>query len=314
MAALSTGDERMTLEGLQALLEVIECGSVNQAAARLGVPRSTLARRLDALEGWFGTPLLTTSRDGSAPTTAGARLARGAEDLLRQASALDAAVRLDMEAPRRPVRVAVSPGFHPEQVALGLQHARQRMPEVQLHMRVLADPFLREVDGHPDFIVCFGRPQLGDYRITRLLPLRFSLRASPDYLERHGAPTCVAELGAHALWAWEGAVLATPEGTAIQLQDGARHRIDAAVIVNDVHQLHVIAQIGLGLSLVPTSPFDAFQPGEVEVLEGALGGETGLWVAVPERNVELPWTRAIIDELRGIFAMFSEVDAARTQA
>ena len=87
----------MTLEGLRALLEVIEAGSINQAAARLGVARTTLTRRLEALDAWFGTPLLNVSRDGAQPTSAGERLAAGAVRLLEQSALLDASVRLGLE-------------------------------------------------------------------------------------------------------------------------------------------------------------------------------------------------------------------------
>lgn len=299
----------MTLDGLRALLAVIDTGSINQAAALLGVPRTTLTRRLDALEAWFDAPLLTTSRDGAAPTEAGAQLAAGAEALLRDAATLDASVRMGLQTPTRPVRLSISPGFHPTQLAMGLRHLRQRLPGVQLRIRAQADPFGRDPDGPPDFILSFGRPVRGEFRTFQLVKLRFALRASPAYLERFGAPASPEELRSHALWAWEGALLRSEAGAAVQLADGSRLPVTPAVVLNDIHQLHVVMQHGLCLALVPCSPFDAFEPDEVEVLEGALGGSTGLWVAVPERIVDLPWTRRLLEELRGVFALFDEVDA-----
>jgi DNA-binding transcriptional LysR family regulator len=297
----------MTLDGLRALLEVIEAGSINRAATRLEIPRSTLTRRLEALEAWFGTPLLTVSRDGAQPTAAGLRLARGAETLLGQAAVLDASVRLGLESPTRPVRVAIPPGIHPGGLAVALKQAQRRLPDVQLHIRTQADPF-QDADDHPDFVLSFGRPRFGDYRTFQLVRMRYALRASSMYVAEHGLPTTTDALGDHALWAWEGALLSSGTTTGVLLRDGSVLPVAPQVVLNDVHQLHVALQQGLCLALVPSSPFQAIEPDEVEVLEGELGGAVALWVAVPERNVDLPWTRRLVTELRAFFAMFAQAD------
>lgn len=296
----------MTLDELRALLAVLEAGSINQAAARLGVPRTTLARRIESLEAGFGTSLITLSQDGAAPTMAGQRLAMGAGALIRQAAELDAEVRLGLEAPSRPVRVSVSVGLHPTMVAMGLEHVRQRLPQVQLQLRAEAEPLHHAPEDRPDFILGFGRPLKGDYRVFQLVRLPFALHASPRWLAEHGAPATAEALCAAPLWAWQGALVATEEGSAVRLSDGRLLPVRPAVVLNDVHQLHVAVQRDLCLALLPCSPFDAYEPDEVEVLPGALGGSTGLWLAAPERTVELPWARRLITEARQIFAAFDD--------
>ncbi|MEL6342457.1 MAG: LysR family transcriptional regulator [Myxococcota bacterium] len=299
----------MTLDGLRALLEVMDAGSINRAATRLGVPRTTLTRRLDALETWFGTTLLTVSRDGAQPTAAGLRLARGAEVLLRQATALDTSVRLGLETPTRPIQLAVPPGLHPTQMAMAIEHFRQRVPGVQLNIRTQADPFIHDADGYPDVILSFGRPRLGEYRIFQLIRMRFALRASSAYLTRHGTPTSIEDLQSHMLWVWEGALVSSKAGHGVLLQDKTLLPISPAVVVNDLHQVHIALQRGLCLAIVPSAPFDAIEPDEIEVMEGTLGGDIGLWVAVPERNVDLPWTRRMLAELRDLIRFIGAMDA-----
>ena len=297
----------MTLEELRALLEVIEAGSINRAATRLKIPRSTLTRRLEALETGFGTPLLTVSRDGAQPTEAGARLARGAEALLHQAAELDASVRLGLETPTRPVHIVMPTGLAPIQQAMGLLYMRQRLPGLQLRVSVQANPFEYNGEGHPDCIISFGRPKLGDYRVFQLLRMHFAFIASASYLERKGNPTSVDELDDHELWVWEGALMSSGGNKSVLLHDGSRLPITPAFVVNDVHLLHIIAQRGMGLVLAPNLPFvlsHSDQDNEVEILHGTLGGDIGLWTAVPERNVELSWTRRLLDELRAFFNNF----------
>lgn len=298
----------MTLDELRALLEVIEAGSINRAASQLGVPRTTLNRRLETLEANFGTPLLTISRDGALPTEAGARLARGAEELLRQAAQLDASVRFELDTPTRPVKVAIPPGMAPVQTTLFLERWRERMPNIQLHLYTQANPFLHGVDREPDLILSFGRPRLGEYRTFQVLRMRFTLQASSAYLTRHGTPRSVEELKDHALWVWEGALMTSGEGASVLSSDGKPLPVTPAVVLDDVHFLHAIAQRGAGLVLVPSLPYFipaiGTQADEVEVLEGLLGGDVGMWVAVPERNVELAWTRRLLATIREFFAEF----------
>ena len=303
----------MTLEGLRALLAVVEAGSINQAASSLGVPRTTLSRRIEALETWFGASLLTLTRDGAAPTEAGQHLAAGAQSLLREASELDASVRLGLHVPTRPVRVTVSTGFQPAQVAMALEHLRHRLPEIQLWIRTQADPFSHDARGYPDFILSFRRPTQGEYRVFQLVRLPLALRASPAWLAQHGVPASIEELADRRLWAWEDALVPTRAGSAVRLSDGGLLPVNPAVVLNDVHQIHVAVQHGLCLALVPSSPFDAFEPDEVEVLPGALGGETGLWAAVPDRAFDLPWMRRLVEELREVFGLFEEVGARQVE-
>lgn len=138
-----------------------------------------------------------------------------------------------------------------------------------------------------------------------------SRRASPAWLAEHGAPASVEALRGLPLWVWEGALVPTDGGTAVRLRDGGLLPVQPAVVCNDVHQLHVVVRRGLCLAVLPTSPFDGLEPDEVSVLEGALGGGTGLWLAVPDRSFDLPWVRRLVEDLRQVFALFEDAGAAQ---
>ena len=78
----------MDLEELRLFLAVAQHGAFNAAADSLGVPRSTLRRRVDALEARARTPLLNRTAQGIALTEAGKVLAERGRTMLEGASAL----------------------------------------------------------------------------------------------------------------------------------------------------------------------------------------------------------------------------------
>jgi DNA-binding transcriptional LysR family regulator len=76
------------LDELRAFLAIVEHGSVKAAADVLGVPRSTLRRRIDALEQRVGSPLLWADSRGSRLSPKGRLMIEEAEALLTSYAAL----------------------------------------------------------------------------------------------------------------------------------------------------------------------------------------------------------------------------------
>ena len=92
----------MELEQLRIFCTVAACRSFTRAAGQLFVSHSTTSRAVSALERELGVPLLVRDRHTVALTPAGQTLLTGAEDLLRQADALAAAVHTAAEGGPRP--------------------------------------------------------------------------------------------------------------------------------------------------------------------------------------------------------------------
>lgn len=88
----------MELEQLRIFCTVAACRSFTRAAGQLFVSHSTTSRAVSALERELGVPLLVRDRHTVALTPAGQTLLTGAEDLLRQADVLAAAVYTAAEA------------------------------------------------------------------------------------------------------------------------------------------------------------------------------------------------------------------------
>ncbi|MCB9759929.1 MAG: LysR family transcriptional regulator [Alphaproteobacteria bacterium] len=280
----------MDLEALRALILVGEAGSLHGAAKRMGWSRSTLTRRLEALAADLGGPLLVTARDGATLTAAGRLTAERGVDLLRQAADLRGHVAGQLSDAPRVLTVRIPPGLPPLGVSAGVRHLRERFPDVHLRVHVGA-----EAGAEPDLVLRWGRPDAGPWIAFQLFPMTVGLKASAAYLARQGTPRSLADLEGHALMAWPPG-LAGP--SALPLRDGGQHEVRAVATVTDPHLLHTFVAQGLCLALVPDSPFEQLQPGEVRVLPNRVGARSGLWVMVPESTARVPWIRALFDELR----------------
>ena len=76
------------LDELRAFLAVVEHGSAKAAADTLGVPRSTLRRRIDALEQRIGATLLWSDAQGTRLSPKGRLMVDEAQGLLASHAAL----------------------------------------------------------------------------------------------------------------------------------------------------------------------------------------------------------------------------------
>ncbi len=83
------------LDELRAFLAVVEHGSAKAAADALGLARSTLRRRLDALEQRIGSPLLWADSQGTRLSPKGRLMVEEARALLTVYAQLIARVRDD---------------------------------------------------------------------------------------------------------------------------------------------------------------------------------------------------------------------------
>ncbi len=77
----SAADE-LDLREVRAFVAVVDTGSFQAAAARLGLSQPTVSQQLQRMESQLGTALLVRDRGGSRPTPAGARLLPHARRLL----------------------------------------------------------------------------------------------------------------------------------------------------------------------------------------------------------------------------------------
>lgn len=296
----------MNLLDLDAFVRVARTGSLTAAAKALGVPKSTVGRRVARLEDALGVALLKRTGRKVALTDTGARLYTRAEGSLRElddverelrdGSAGDPGGTLRLTAP---ADLGAAAWF-----ASLLASFKERYPGVRLDV----DLTNRVVDLVGESFDLALRPAAigasSALVARRLLPLpgreaRYALAlfASPAYLARRGAPATPDALAAHdcivhPVTARGGAwTLFDPHG------ETAAVRVDVAIAVNDFHVAGELARAGAGVALLsaPSAAAHVHRGELVRVLPEWSGAPGALHLVWPATRHLAARVRAFVD-------------------
>lgn len=122
----------MQLDDLKVFLAVVDAGSMTAAADALDVPKSTVSRRLAALEDDLGLQLLNRTTRKQSLTEAGERLLQRAQPLVAELQGLDEELVDWHSAPQGPLRVQLPLDFFSDEVGQIIAQFVQKYPKVQL--------------------------------------------------------------------------------------------------------------------------------------------------------------------------------------
>jgi DNA-binding transcriptional LysR family regulator len=184
------------LEDIRAYVEVAESGGFSRAGARLGLSKSMISRRIVRLEKELGTQLLSRSTRGVVVTEAGATFKAYAERAIAELETARDAVGNEDDALSGSLRVAVPLSFGAEHLAPVFAEFALRHPRLHIHTSY-SDRRVDLIAERFDVAVRLGTLPDSSLVARRIAPMHGVVIASPAYLERHGTPTTLADLGRH---------------------------------------------------------------------------------------------------------------------
>ena len=168
---------------------VIDARSFAKAADRLGMPKSTLSRRISALETHLGQRLVMRTTRKLSLTEFGERVLEHARRLQDESSAVLALAAHEQDQPRGLLRVALPPDFMDLDLTTLILQYTSRYPEVRLELDLSPrrvdlvterfDVAIRAAEKLPDDSTLVAR---------KLMDMSIQLYASPAYLSRYGMP------------------------------------------------------------------------------------------------------------------------------
>jgi DNA-binding transcriptional LysR family regulator len=288
----------MDLEELRAFLDVVETGSFLAAAESLGVSRTTLRRRVEALEARAGVPLLKSTRQGILLTEAGEVLAQRGRLMMQETSALLTSLREVGQAPSGMLRVVLPVGLPPHLLVPLFGLLRTAHPQLSVQARFSDNPLGEPLD-NVDMAVHFGEDMpRGPWLSSVVMRVREGLIASQEYLRRRGVPRSPGELRGHELFSWEGP---GDDARAWPTLRGTVFTVEPALISTDIHLIRSCCLAGLGIGLVPS--LELADPGEpadslVPVLPDVVGRERPVRISVPEALSEIPKIKLVLTSIR----------------
>lgn len=238
------------LDDIDLFLHVVSYGSVNKAARLTGLPKSTISRRLAALEDSLGTSLFVRDASGIVLTHAGRTLRAECERPMGALRDTLAGLTDDLKALRGTVRVALPRTFAVVVCPPVLRAFARRHPDVTLELD-LDDTVTDPVLGAWDAAIRIGPLPDGDLRARLLGEVRGVLVASPAYLAGRDEPTPDNLARAHCGVVFRSAAFDAAWG--MVGPDGAARTFElpAALWANDLAMVREAALEGLGIARLP---------------------------------------------------------------
>jgi DNA-binding transcriptional LysR family regulator len=236
----------MDLNEIVVFARVVQSGSFTTAAAQLGMPKSTVSRKVSELEERLNARLLQRTTRKLSLTDVGrtyydycARIVGEVEDAERAVSSLQ-------DTPRGPLRVTT--GTNVAYLGPIISEYLKRYPEVRLELLCTA----RSVDLVEErFDVGIRAGALADSTLVArsLGRVRWFLAATPAYLKKRGRPRSPDDLNKH-----DCLLFGTGLDAALRLEKGdttAQVAVSPRLTVGDFDVLHAVVTAGLGIALLP---------------------------------------------------------------
>ncbi|HEU4382108.1 MAG TPA: LysR family transcriptional regulator [Anaeromyxobacteraceae bacterium] len=269
-------------------LELSRTGSHARAAARLGVDRNTVARRVAALEVELGVTLFERGPQGWCRTTAGEELAglasRIEEDVLALARHADASDRSASGS----VRLTTIPYLSVSLLAPALPLLRARHPALLLEVSAEARNF-NLTRREADLALRMGRPRAAGLVMRKMSDVAHALYASRGLTG--GKPRAV-RLDADPFMGFEDSLASTPQERWMEHFAPGRRLVFRS---NSTASLLAAARAGVGVALLPC--FLADPEPDLVRLDGAEPVNHEMWLLVHGDLRRTPRVRAVIEWL-----------------
>ncbi|WP_457965120.1 LysR family transcriptional regulator [Arthrobacter sp. D1-29] len=185
-----------TVDDLEFFEEISRSKSLTEAARSWGKSLPSVSKRLTQLESRLGAQLVRRSTRKLTLTPEGEQYAAGALSILQQKMDLEEGISQKYGELRGRIAVHTTVGLGRIHIAPLLGEFVRDHPGVSVDLQLSALP-LNIAGSSFDLGIRVGSLEDSQLKFTRLAESRRVVCASPQYLERMGAPTTTAELERH---------------------------------------------------------------------------------------------------------------------
>ena len=276
---------------------VYEAGSFTVAARALGAPKSTISRKVAALEERLGARLVERTTRKFRPTEAGTLLYERAQRIALALDEAEAAVAELHDRPKGTLRLTAPVDFGSAWLPAMLADFVRQYPEVRVDVE-LSNRFVDLLAEGFDVAIRAGQLDDSSLIARRLGKNRLRLYAAPSYLQARPAPQQPEDLAAHQL-----VLFRAPRFHATwQLSRGVEVRTMETVSRISVHDFKLLRGLlvaGSGIGVLPDVTGGAeVRAGRLQLVlpEWSLGEGTMSAVYPSSRHLSAS-VRAFLDHL-----------------
>jgi DNA-binding transcriptional LysR family regulator len=287
----------MDLNEMLVFARVVQAGSFTTAGAELGMPKSTVSRKVSELEERLNARLLQRTTRKLSLTDVGrtyydycARIAGEIQDAERAVSSLQ-------ETPRGLLRVTT--GTNAAWLGPIVSSYLERYPDVQLEL-FCTGRMVDLVEERFDIAIRAGTLADSTLIAKSLGSAKWFLVATPKYLKRRGRPRAPEDLKKHDYVSFG----AGQSGVTLRLDSGdksAQVALPVRMLVSDFDVLYSAAAAGLGIALLPAFRcVDDLRARRFErVLRDWSTPPTPMHVVYPSTRHVSPKVKSFVDHLHG---------------
>ncbi|MDX3973579.1 LysR substrate-binding domain-containing protein [Shinella sp.] len=181
------------LGAMSLLIDVVDSGSFSAAARRLGVPLTTVARKISDLEAALGAKLLVRTTRKLSLTDAGVTYLTAARRIIDQVDEAEREVSGEFTAPKGELVITAPVQFGQLHVLPIVADFLDQFPDINIRL-LLLDRNVQLVEDHVDMAVRIGRLPDSAMIATTVGSMRTVICASPELFAVHGIPQTVAAL------------------------------------------------------------------------------------------------------------------------
>ncbi len=284
------------LNEMAVFVKVVEEGSFVGAGRALGMPTSTVSRRIASLEGRLGARLLHRTTRQVRATDVGQTFYDRASRVVTEAAEAEQVVLSTRDIPHGSLRVT-APVLVAQRVLTPVAlEFLATWPEVQFDI-ASTDRVVDVVGEGFDVALRAGPFDDSSLVVRKLIQSRLCLVAAPSYIAAYGAPQEPEELGQHGCLSYRLALqrswtLHGPRGE-------VRASVAGRMATNDLSVTHAAVLAGLGIGLLPQFTIEPeLQDGKlVRVLPEWCGPDLWLGAVYPSARHLPTKVRAFIDAL-----------------
>lgn len=253
------------LEAMDVLLQVVAQGNLSAAGRKLGVPLTTISRKIADLEGHLGARLLVRSNRHVTLTEAGQAYVAACKRILADVTEAEQAASGAFSAARGDLDITAPLVFGRLHVLPVVTEFLQAYPDIDIRL-TLADRLLHMQDDHVDLAFRIGALRDSSLMARKVGAVRRVVCASPNYLAQQGRPVLPEDLGQHACITFTG--LGSPDRWDF-VSDGLplSVRVRSRLAVNSAEAAIDAAIAGLGVTRVLSYQMAAAQgAGQLDVV------------------------------------------------
>jgi len=189
---------RLNWDDVRVFLAVVEAGSLNGAAAFLGMTQPTISRRMEDLEIRLGARLFERSPRGISLTQAGMNMRELAAGMARLGGAIMRDIADYDRSDSGRVRVSAPDGMASFILMPTLPEFLRMNPQIELSLDCGLWPD-HPLSGETDLYLDFAQGTATDLVSVPVATLHYALHASRDYLNTYGTPRSLLEVAHHRL-------------------------------------------------------------------------------------------------------------------